>query len=230
MATIAENYQTITKKVIAAAHRCDRNPDDITLIAVSKKKDVPTLLQGIDAGARHLGENYIQEAVQKIEIIGRDTVTWHFIGHLQSNKAKIAVQYFDYIHTVDSFKLASVISRQAEKFGKTQNILVQVNIGEEASKSGVHMHETVDLIGSVKDLAHIHLAGLMGMPPYFSDPEEARPYFRQMALLKDRIQDTFGSDVNCSHLSMGMSNDFGVAIEEGASMVRVGTQIFGERL
>ncbi len=221
MPSIASNLNQIKQEISQTALGCGRKTDGIALIAVSKRKSVEAVKESILAGAEHLGENYIQEAMEKIDIIGKDAACWHFIGHLQSNKARFAVQYFEYIHTVDSLKLAKEINKQAKKIDKIQKILVQVNIGEEATKSGTAYDDTIELVRAVRSLENISFQGLMCMPPYFSDPENTRPYFKQMAALKDQI--------DFHHLSMGMSNDFKVAVEEGATMVRVGTSIFGER-
>ena len=229
MSSVRENYAKIIQDIEQTCRSCGRPVEDIHLIAVSKRKSVDTIEQGIDAGAGHLGENYIQEAVEKIDIIGKDAACWHFIGHLQSNKAKFAVPYFEFIHTVDSFKLAKEINKQAAKIDKTQKILVQVNISGETTKSGTTEEEAIELVRQIASLDHVRLTGLMCMPPFFSDPENARPFFRQLAALKSRINALAIENVELKHLSMGMSNDFRVAIEEGATMVRVGTSIFGER-
>ena len=229
MASIQENLDRIKQQIETVAQSCNRNPEEIQLIGVSKRKSAETVLMGIEAGADHLGENYIQEAIQKIDEIGKSKACWHFIGHLQSNKAKFAVPYFDYIHTVHSVKLAKEINKQAEKVGKIQNILLQVNIGDEDSKSGADVTDAVELAQAFVQFPHVKLCGLMCMPPFSADPEEARPYFKKLMALKQTIIDA-GIDPACmQHLSMGMSNDFAVAIEEGATLVRVGTAIFGSR-
>lgn len=229
MLSIKENIDKINKQIFDAAVSCGRKPGNIQLIAVTKKKNIKTIEEGIKAGASHLGENYIQEAIDKINVLGKDRVCWHFIGHLQSNKAKLAVQYFEYIHTVDTFKLAKEINKQAEKINKVQKILLQVNIAQEETKSGTNTKEAIDLAKQICSLANISLQGLMCMPPYFSNPEQARIYFKQLFQIKEQIAADQSDNVSMKHLSMGMSNDFKVAIEEGATMVRVGTAIFGSR-
>ncbi|MFH2091889.1 MAG: YggS family pyridoxal phosphate-dependent enzyme [Pseudomonadota bacterium] len=229
MSSIQTNLNKIDQEITDTALSCLRQPDQIHLIAVSKKKDVHTVKLAIEAGARHLGENYIQEAIEKIDAIGKDAVSWHFIGHLQSNKARIAVEYFDFIHTVDSLKLAAEINKQAKKIGKIQNILVQVNISEEKTKSGTTTENTLELVQAMCSFEHLSLQGLMCMPPYFSNPEKARPYFKQLAALKQDILNAGLIETSFNHLSMGMSNDFKIAIQEGATMVRIGTSVFGER-
>jgi len=229
MSVIKNNFDKIDQQLMDTAISCGREPDTIQLIAVSKRKSVETIRQGILAGAKHLGENYIQEAIEKIDIIGKETACWHFIGHLQSNKAKFAVKYFDYIHTVDTLKLAKAIDKQAKKMDKIQKILVQVNISKEETKSGTSTKETLQLAEQISFLENVSLQGLMCMPPFFSDPENARIYFKQLGRIKEKIIALKLENVSMEHLSMGMSNDFKVAIEEGSTMVRVGTSIFGRR-
>ena len=229
MPTIKDNFNRVNKQIVDAVMSCGRKPDTIQLIAVSKRKSVKMIMEGIQAGAKHFGENYIQEAIEKIDVIGKNKICWHFIGHLQSNKAKFAVKYFEYIHTVDTLKLAKSIDKQAKKIDKIQKILVQVNIGKEETKSGTRIEETIELIKQISTFENLSLQGLMCMPPYFSDPEKARIYFKQLGLLKEKIMARKLGNVTMEHLSMGMSNDFKVAIEEGSTMVRVGTSIFGRR-
>ena len=229
MSSIKKNIDRINKEIMDTAVACGRKPDSVQLIAVSKRKSVETVMEGIKAGASHLGENYIQEAIEKIDIIGKDSACWHFIGHLQSNKAKFAVQYFDYIHTVDTLKLAKEIDKQAKKINKRQNIFLQINIGEEETKSGTGIEEAMDRVKQISAFENLSLQGLMCMPPYFSEPEQARIYFKKMVQIKQDIMAHQFENVSLQHLSMGMSNDFKVAIEEGATMVRIGTAIFGTR-
>jgi len=186
-------------------------------------------MEAVKAGVLNFGENYIQEAVKKIETISDNNLTWHFIGHLQSNKAKLAVKYFEYIHTVDTVKLAKEINKQAGKLNKIQKILLQVNIGDEVTKSGTRIEDSIELVENIHLFDNISVEGLMCMPPYFSDPEKARVYFRQLVKIKQEIEDRDFKTVSMRHLSMGMSSDFKVAIEEGSTMVRVGTSIFGQR-
>lgn len=229
MTDIKTNYNRIRSEVEQTLRACRRPAGSAVLVAVSKRKSAARILEAVEAGADHFGENYIQEAVEKIESIQNDGITWHFIGHLQSNKARFAVRYFDYIHTVDSKKLAGEIDKQAKKIGKVQKILLQVNIGAELSKSGTDIDLAVDLAGELTDLPSISVQGLMCMPPFFDDPEDAREYFRKLVEIRDRIIARQFKNIFMNHLSMGMSNDFRVAIEEGSTMVRVGTSIFGER-
>ncbi len=229
MITIKENFDLIQKDIKQAVKQSNRESDSVTLIAVSKRKSVDTVLEGIKAGATNLGENYIQESIEKIDTIGIDKACWHFIGHLQSNKAKFAVKYFEYIHTIDSEKLAKEISKQAKKINKIQKILIQVNIADEITKSGATIDETIELVRKISLYEHVSIVGLMCMPPYYSDPEEARGYFKDLKKIQTKILSLELDQVKMDHLSMGMSNDFRVAIQEGATMVRVGTSIFGRR-
>ncbi len=229
MTTIKENLETINRQIIETADKCNRLPEKINLIAVSKRKSAKTIMEAIMAGARHFGENYIQEAVEKIDIIADDSIIWHFIGHLQSNKARFAVQYFEYIHTVDKLKLAKEINKQAKKIDKIQKILVQINIGEEITKSGARIDNAIELVEKIQGFDNLSVQGLMCMPPYFTDPEKARNYFKQLLEIQKEIKNKNFDNIAMTHLSMGMSNDFKVAIEEGSTMVRVGTSIFGSR-
>lgn len=230
MISLKNNIHKIIQEIKSAAEHSKIDSDQIRLIAVSKKKEVKLLQNAIENGVTDLGENYIQEAVKKIDIIGKDAVTWHFIGHLQSNKAKLAVNYFDYIHTVDSLKLAKQINNQALKIDKIQKILIQVNISHEESKSGANAMEAIELAQEINNMQNLSLEGLMGMPPYSYDPESSRPYFKKLTDIKSRIKDLNLENVNNYNLSMGMSHDFKIAIQEGATMVRIGTSIFGQRL
>jgi len=229
MSSIKRNLEKINEIIADTALSCGRKPEDVLLIAVTKKKNTATVMEAIQSGARHFGENYIQEAVSKIDTIGKENACWHFIGHLQSNKAAIAVKYFEYIHTVDSFKLAKEINRQAKAIHKIQKILIQVNISNEKTKSGAEAEKTVELIKQINTFENISLQGLMCMPPYFEQPEQARGFFKALLLIRNDIMAHQFSNVSVNHLSMGMSNDFRIAIEEGSTMVRIGTSIFGER-
>lgn len=227
--TIKNRLDDVKQEIYQAAKACKRDPETIKLVAVSKKKSVVSILEAIDAAVEILGENYIQEAVEKIETIGRTPASWHFIGHLQSNKAKFAVRYFDLIHTVDKLKLAKEINRQAKKIGKIQSILMQINISKETSKSGTDEEDAVKLAHEISKLENVSLKGLMGMPPFFGEPERARPFFKALHDIKTQIERQNIPGITMEHLSMGMSGDFKVAIEEGSTLVRIGTAIFGSR-
>lgn len=221
--------EEIQNRIKTAALRSSRRPEEITLVAVSKTKPVEDIIEAINSGINVIGENYIQEAREKYEQLKDSDLSWHFIGHLQSNKAKYAVKIFDLIQTVDSLKLAREIDKQAKKINKIQDILVQVNIGEEASKSGTSSEKTLNLIKEISLLENIAIKGLMTIPPYYDEPDKVGPFFKALRDLRDNIirENIPGIDLN--GLSMGMSGDFEVAIENGATLVRVGTAIFGER-
>ena len=216
-------------QIADAAAACGRDPEGVRLVAVSKTMGIERVAEAIDAGALILGENYIQEAREKFNALYDRPVAWHFIGHLQSNKAKYAVRMFDLIHSVDSLKLARALDKEAGKNGKLQKILIQVNVSGEATKSGVAATGAIELVERIGSLQNICIKGLMTMPPYFDAPEQARPYFRQLAHLRERIVARAIPGVCMDELSMGMTGDFAVAIAEGATLVRIGTAIFGER-
>jgi len=227
--TIQSRLKRVKDRVTAAALACGRDPKAVNLVAVSKTVPADRVLAAINAGVTDLGENYVQEAREKIEALGRETVSWHFIGHLQSNKAKYAVKLFDLIHSVDSLKLAKELDRRARAVGKAQKVLVQVNISGEATKSGIETEQAVALVRQMARLDNLAICGLMTMPPYFNSPEKARPYFRALRDLRDLILTEAIPNVSMAELSMGMSGDFEAAIQEGATLVRIGTAIFGER-
>ncbi len=219
----------IKTRIRKAATACGRDPKSIRLVAVGKTKPAELVRQAITAGAAIIGENYIQEAREKFKALGDCTVSWHYIGHLQSNKAKYAVRIFDLIHSVDSLKLARELDKSAKKIDKIQPILIQVNISKEKTKGGVHEAQTLELVRTVSEFTNLSIKGLMTMPPYFDDPDRARPFFKALGDLQQQIRQAAISNVSMEELSMGMSGDFEAAIEEGATLVRVGTAIFGAR-
>ncbi len=226
---ITENLTRVRRRIEQAAARCGRDPTSVRLLAVSKTVSAASVKEAIDAGIRLLGENYIQEAREKIDALMGSPAAWHFIGHLQTNKARFAVALFDLIHSVDSIKLARALDKQAQQQGKIQPILIQVNIAEEKSKSGITEEAAPQLIREVSRCGNLSVRGLMTMPPFFNAPEKVRPYFRALRQLATRIEAMNIERVAMTELSMGMTGDFEVAIEEGATIVRVGTAIFGER-
>lgn len=226
---LKQRLQAVRERIARACEKCGRDPATVRLVAVSKTMPAARVEAAITAGAAILGENYIQEAREKASALSRYAVSWHFIGHLQTNKAKYAVRIFDLIHTVDRLKLARELDKQAARIGKIQPVLVQVNISGEQSKSGIAPQETEKLLQAVAALEHIQVRGLMTMPPFFDQPEKARPFFKSLYRLSRRMAETGIAGVSMDELSMGMSGDFEVAIEEGATLVRVGTAIFGER-
>ena len=229
MPDIETRLKHVKDQISEAAVACGRDPETVKLVAVSKTVPTDRILAAIKAGVTDLGENYIQEAREKIEALREENVSWHFIGHLQSNKAKYAVRLFDLIHSIDSLKLAKELNKRAGVLGKAQKILVQVNISGEATKSGIETEQAVRLVRHIAPLENISIQGLMTMPPFFNAPEKVRPYFKALKNLQDLIRDEAIANVHMTELSMGMSGDFAAAIEEGATLVRVGTAIFGER-
>ena len=224
-----DRLQQIHQRIDQAATRCKRSAESIRLIAVSKTMPADLVKEAIAAGVSDLGENYIQEARDKVNALATSEVSWHFIGHLQSNKPKYAIRLFDLIHSVDSFKLAQELNKYAQKIDKVQAVLVQVNVAKEESKSGVYVEETIELMKQLSCLENISVKGLMTMPPYFNAPDKVRPFFAALRELRDRIRNERIANIGMDELSMGMTGDFEAAIEEGATMVRVGTAIFGER-
>lgn len=238
---LIEKASNIFKKISHAAMRTGRCPEEIRLIAATKTVDIETIKEAVVAGLRTFGENRVQEAQKKISNLKSHItpptsplnnggaiggVEWHLIGHLQKNKAKYAVQLFDLIHTVDSIELAEELNKQAEKTGKIQRILVQVKLSEEETKHGVSEKGLLPALEKIKSLNNLKLEGLLTMPPFFEDPEKARPYFRRLREIREKAE---RKGFSLPELSMGMSGDFEVAIEEGATMVRIGTALFGER-
>jgi PLP dependent protein len=231
MSTIAENLEDVRNRIRRAAASCGRSPEEIQLLAVSKTFPIEAIAEALANGQAHFGENRVQEAESKIPLIPpRSTgLTWHLIGHLQSNKARRAAQLFDVIHSVDSVRIASRISQACIELGKQISILLQVDLAAEQTKSGAEMESVSGIVGDLLTLPALRLDGLMIIPPFFADPELARPYFRQLRQLRDSLEQERPGCLGHQHLSMGMSHDFEVAIEEGATIVRVGTAIFGER-
>jgi pyridoxal phosphate enzyme (YggS family) len=229
MKSIKDRLGSVKDRIKKAAMDCGRNPDSVRLITVSKTVSPAIVQEAIEAGATILGENYVQEARDKIGTLSNSETRWHFIGHLQSNKAKYAVKLFDLIHSVDSIKLARELNKQAQKDGKIQKILIQINISQEKTKSGIPVDETADIIQAISGFENIKIKGLMTMPPFFNQPDRVRPFFAALRELRDQLADRAIPGVSLEELSMGMTGDFEVAIAEGATMVRVGTAIFGER-
>jgi pyridoxal phosphate enzyme (YggS family) len=226
--SIADNLKTVRDRIADAAGRAGRDPLSVKLVVVTKTIDVERIREAVAAHATILGENRVQEAREKIEKLG-PVAHWHLIGHLQTNKARYAVRLFDMIHSVDSPELAKELDKQAAKISKKQDVLIEVNIAGEASKAGVSMRDLPDLVREAAKLEHIAIKGLMTMPPLLDDPEALRPYFRKLRELAAGIAGEKIPGVSMQELSMGMSGDFETAVEEGATMVRVGTAIFGGR-
>jgi len=226
MTSIAHNLAAVKSRIAAAALRAGRDPETVQLVAVSKTVDLERIRQAVAAGQTLFGENYLQEAREKVAALGHE-VGWHLVGHLQTNKARGGVELFDLIHAVDRLKLAQALHKAATAAGKVQDVLLQVNLAGEETKSGAAPGEVLALLKAMARLAHLRVLGLMTMPPFFADPEQVRPYFRALRELRDQAREMTGLPL--PELSMGMSGDFEVAVEEGATLVRVGTAIFGSR-
>ncbi len=228
MSEIGERLAQVHARIAAAARRAGRDPASITLVAVSKTVPPDRIKDAVAAGVAVLGENRVQEARDKIEALGR-LAQWHLVGHLQTNKAKLAVQLFDVIHSLDSLKLARELDKHARALGKQIPCLVEVNQGGELTKSGLTEADALPLLRDAAGLTGIEILGLMSVPPFLEDPEDVRPFFRRLRALRDEAVAAGIPGIRMDHLSMGMSHDFEVAIEEGATMVRIGTAIFGPR-
>lgn len=206
----------------------DELPEGVQLVGAAKTRSPEEILEAVEAGLEIVGENYVQEAERAFQVIGK-RVEWHMIGHLQSNKAKKAVNIFDMIETVDSMKLAREIDKACEKMGKIMRVLIEVNSGEEGQKSGVMPEDAVSLIKEMSALKNIKVMGLMTMGPFAGNPEDSRPYFQRTREIFEKLKGMGLPGVEMRYLSMGMSNSYKVALQEGANMVRIGTRLFGER-
>ncbi len=227
---LAARLAGIHARIAAAAKNCRRDPEEVRLIAISKTHPASVIKRVIENGALDIGENRVQEAEGKISEIGRDAARWHLVGHLQANKARRAVNLFDFIHSLDSLDLANRLDRLCREEGRQKlAVLVQVDLGHEETKSGIDESELTHLVENLGPLSRLELTGLMTLPPFFGDPEQSRPFFRRLRQLRDELAARGAFGGGKGELSMGMTNDFEVAIEEGATMVRVGTAIFGER-
>jgi PLP dependent protein len=225
---ITERINVIRQRIAAAAVRCNRDPGSVKLLAVTKTVQTPVIEQAIKAGLTAFGENYVQEAREKIPAVGRH-VQWHMIGHLQTNKAKYVVNLFDYIHSVDRLELAAEIDKRAGLTGRKINILIEINVSGEETKGGIQAIQSIDLIKEVSRLENVSVRGLMTMAPYSDNPENSRPFFSELKNIRDQIAREGIDGIQMEELSMGMTDDFEVAIEEGATIVRIGRAIFGER-
>jgi PLP dependent protein len=226
---LCARFADVRERIGLVAHRCNRSAADITVIAVTKTHPSSRICEALACGATDFGENRIQEAEPKIMEVGRAQARWHLIGHLQANKARRAVKLFDVIHSLDSISLAQRLNRLCEEEGREPlPVLVQVDLGKEATKSGVEEDELSEVVRVVASCSNLKLIGLMTVPPYFEDNEQVRPFFRRLRELRNQIKEQVGF-AGEGELSMGMTHDFEIAIEEGATMVRIGTAIFGER-
>lgn len=228
--SIKENIDGILSRIAKACERSGRNPEDITLIAVSKTVDADKARKAVESGIINLGENRVQELVDKYEKLSDIEVKWHMIGHLQKNKVKYIIDKVELIHSVESIELASEINKRALKNNLKANVLVELNIGEEESKFGISEENVYDFVKSLEQFENINVLGLMTVAPYTEDPEEIRWVFKKMKVIFDKISSMNIKNSNMKFLSMGMTNDFEIAIEEGANIIRIGTALFGARL
>lgn len=227
--TIANNLHNIQKTITETARNCGREPSSIKLVAVSKRHPITSILEAIEAGQLLFGENYMQEAAEKRQSIP-DSANFHFIGHIQSNKAKQAAELFSMVETVDRYKLAKALNKHLERLGRTLDILVQINIGQDPKKSGVAPEKAKELLKQIAELPNIRPLGLMTIPPFSETSEESRIHFKNLRTLScDIAREELFYDNHNIELSMGMSQDFKTAIEEGATIIRIGTAIFGQR-
>lgn len=227
---LRDRFADVRNRIETTARACGRSPEEITLVAITKTHPAETMKAAIDLGAKDLGENRVQEAEGKIGELGRDAARWHLVGHLQTNKARRAVSLFDVIHSLDSVALAERLDRLCIEEGRQSlDVLVQIDLGGEVTKSGIEMADLPALLSALKQCTRLRLIGLMTLPPYFENADCGRPFFKTLRELRDELQarEHFGSGKG--ELSMGMSHDFEIAIEEGATIVRVGTALFGER-
>jgi pyridoxal phosphate enzyme (YggS family) len=228
---LAARLAGVRARIAAAAQKCGRSPDEVTLIAISKTHPASAIKQLLELGTADVGENRVQEADEKLTEIGRDKARWHLVGHLQANKARRAVNIFDVIHSLDSVDLARRLDRICIEVGRESlPLLIQVDLGHEETKSGIDESELTHLVDSFGPLTRLKFVGLMTLPPFFDDPEQGRPFFRRLRELRDELARRGAFGDRPGELSMGMTHDFEVAIEEGATMVRIGTAIFGERV
>ncbi len=227
---LQERLREVRRKLRESAAQSNRSPDEITLVAVSKTHPAEIIREAIAAGVTYLGENRGQEADAKIPEVGRQAARWHLIGHLQSNKARRAVELFDVIHSLDSVALAHRLDRMCVELSRQElPVLIQVDLSRETTKSGAHEAEVGQIAEALKQCACLRLAGLMTLPPYFDDAEQVRPFFRKLRELRDELSSQGAFGEARGELSMGMTHDYEIAIEEGATIVRIGTAIFGER-
>jgi pyridoxal phosphate enzyme (YggS family) len=226
---ISSNISLIRQRIEAACARSGRDPQSVRLMAVSKTVAPERIREALEAGITLLGENYVQEAREKIPAIGH-AAEWHMIGHLQTNKVKYVVHLFDWIHSVDRLELARELDKRAGQNNRRLNVLIEVNVSGEESKNGMEPDAAMELVRQVSLLPNISVHGLMTMPPYSDNPENSRPYFQALRKLRDEISAAAIPNIRMDELSMGMTDDFEVAIEEGTTIIRVGRAIFGKRL
>lgn len=226
---IRENVDWIRERIATACQKAGRSSLEVTLVAVTKTFPADKIREAVAAGVSDIGENYVQELLGKRETLEGEPIRWHFIGHLQSNKAKYVARWLHLIHAVDSIGLARELDKRAAIAQRTVELLVEVNTTNESSKFGIRPEKTLEFVQSLAELPNLRIMGLMTIGPFLPDPERSRPMFRQLRLLREGVERLGQHNVSMQHLSMGMTNDFEVAIEEGATLVRIGTAIFGSR-
>ena len=226
---IADNLNRILEKIRSASIRAGRDPGEVRIVAAAKGQGREKILEAIKAGIRIIGHNYLQEAMQEVSFEDNADVETHMIGHLQRNKVGKAVELFQVVETVDDVRLASALDRRAGALGSVMRVMIQVNLAQEPQKSGIAEHAVEQLVCSIRELHAVRLIGLMTMPPFFDDPERARPYFARLRELRDKLISSGTLTSEMSELSMGMTGDFEAAVLEGATMVRIGTALFGPR-
>jgi PLP dependent protein len=228
MVDVAANYRKIVDRIGDAASKAGRKPEEIKLLAAAKSQSVGLVQAAIQAGVQLIGENYVQQAEEKRKVIA-EPAEWHMIGHLQRNKVKVALNTFDLIQSLDGLALALELDKEGKKKEKTVRTMIEVNLGDEASKSGIDQDKVAELLKRVGDLSYVRVEGLMAVPPFKENPEEVRPYFCTLKDLQLELQCLKISNVNLNQLSMGMTHDYPIAVEEGATIVRIGTALFGPR-
>jgi len=226
---VKENVEIVRKRIREVCSRCGRNPEDVLLLGVSKTFGIDSIRDAVDAELFDFGENYAQEFLEKRSQISDERVRWHFIGHLQSNKVKYIAEHVYLIHSVDNDRLADELQKRGERMGRSLDILIEVHTTDEATKYGIPPEGTLDLVKRIAKFNRVRVQGLMTMGPFSDDPNDSRPSFQQLVTLRDKIVREGIENVSMRHLSMGMTHDFEVAIEEGSTIVRIGTAIFGER-
>lgn len=224
--TVSDNLANVMERIAKAARKVGREPDEIKLIVVTKSREIKKVKEALACGARIFGENYVQEAEEKIKKVRDGSIKWHFIGHLQKNKVKIAVDMFDVIETVDTIELAQELNKRAKE---PLEVFIEVNLAKEKTKTGCFLDGVIKLAKAISELPMLRLTGLMSIPPAHPEPEASRPYFMTLRRLAERVNKEQLPNVFIRNLSMGMSNDYEIAVEEGATYVRVGTAIFGPR-
>jgi pyridoxal phosphate enzyme (YggS family) len=227
---IADRLNEIQEKIAEAAHRVGRSKDEIRIVSAAKGQGREKIEEAVDAGIRIIGHNYLQEAAREVPTNLPTGIEFHMIGHLQRNKAGKAVELFDVVQTVDDERLAVALDRRAAGLGRTMGVMIQVNLSGEPQKSGIGSEEVGPLADSIRNLSSLSLLGLMTMPPFFDQPERARPYFAELRNLRDKLLASGTLAREMTELSMGMTGDFEVAVEEGATLVRIGTALFGHRV